>query len=258
MHAKILALLLSIAFSVAAEQVTARQAQGLIRGFLLLRSLDGALLASGDLSQTSKGGQVTSKLALRFKDGSIHEETAVFSQQRVFRLLTYRLVRRGPAFKRATEMNVVGSTGEVTVRYTDDDGKEKTVSERIKLPPDFANGMVPTLLTSIAPSTPKTTVSFVASTPKPQVVKLDISPEGEESFSVGGVSHKAVRYVVKVDIGGISGVVAPIIGKQPPDTHVWIAAGAAPGFLKSEGPLYEGGPVWRIELASPVWPKAVR
>jgi hypothetical protein len=25
--------------------------------------------------------------------------------------------------------------------------------------------------------------------------------------------------------------------------------------VKSEGSLFEGGPIWRIELASPVWPK---
>jgi hypothetical protein len=28
-----------------------------------------------------------------------------------------------------------------------------------------------------------------------------------------------------------------------------------PGFLKSEGSLSDGGPVWRVELASPLWPK---
>jgi len=27
----------------------------------------------------------------------------------------------------------------------------------------------------------------------------------------------------------------------------WILEGEAPAFLKFEGPLYEGGPIWRIE-----------
>jgi len=52
------------------------------------------------------------------------------------------------------------------------------------------------------------------------------------------------------------GLVAPLVGKQPADTHVWILGGEAPAFVKSEGPLYVGGPIWRIELASPIWPKA--
>ena len=51
-------------------------------------------------------------------------------------------------------------------------------------------------------------------------------------------------------------VVLKVVGKQPLDTHIWTAAGNASVFLKSEGPLFEDGPIWRIELTSPVWPKA--
>jgi hypothetical protein len=80
-----------------------------------------------------------------------------------------------------------------------------------------------------------------------------ISSEGEEPFSGGGLAHNATRYVVKVDIGGIAGVVAPFLGKQPEDTHIWILGGDAPSFVKLEGPLYLGGPIWRIELATPNW-----
>ena len=32
----------------------------------------------------------------------------------------------------------------------------------------------------------------------------------------------ATHYVLKVEIGGLAGVVAPLVGKQPPDSHVWI------------------------------------
>jgi hypothetical protein len=97
---------------------------------------------------------------------------------------------------------------------------------------------------------------MVVATPKPRLVKLVITPHGEDSFSAGGSAHKATHYVVKVEIGGIAGAVAPLVGKQPADTHVWILGGEAPAFVKSEGPLYDGGPIWRIELTSPVWPQA--
>ena len=152
-------------------------------------------------------------------------------------------------------MSVNTSTGEVAIRYTDDDGEEKTINERPKLPADLANGMVSTLLGDVDPKAPKTTLSMLVSTPKPRLVKLEISPAGEDSFSVGGSGVKAIKYVVKVDIGGIGGVIAPIIGKQPPDTYVWMIGGKVPGFLKSEAPMFQDGPVWRLELASPVWPK---
>src|SRR5438309_9577315 len=125
----------------------------------------------------------------------------------------------------------------------------------MNLPADLANGMVTTLLGDIDKDAPKTIVSMLVATPKPQLVKLEISPLGGDSFTVAGSTSKAMRYVVKVDIGGISGAIAPLIGKQPPDTHVWMVVGKAPGFLRSEGPVFQDGTMWRIELASPVWTK---
>jgi hypothetical protein len=73
---------------------------------------------------------------------------------------------------------------------------------------------------------------------------------------LGGFSREAVHYVAKIDLGGVAGVVAPMIGKQPPDSQIWILGGEAPVFLKSETLSYMGGPIWRIELVSPVWPQA--
>ena len=251
-----MAALLLIVVPLAADQVPVRHAEGLVHGFLVLRDLADNILASGDWTQVAKGDRVTTEVLFHFKDGSIQREEAVFTQRRTFQLLTYHLVQRGRAFKRPTDMAVNVSTGEAIVHYTDNEGKEKTITDRLRLPADVANGLVTTLLNDIDTKTPKTVVSMVVSTPKPRLVKLEISPLGEDSFSIGGSARKAMRYVVKVDIGGLSGVIAPIIGKQPPDTYVWMIGGKAPGFLKSEGPLYEGGPVWRIELASPLWPKS--
>lgn len=247
---------LLLASTVSADQVPVRHTEGRIHGFLVLRDLQDNILASGELTQLANGVRVTNELALHFKDGSTHQETTVFSQRRTFQLVTYHLVQKGRAFKRATDMSLNGSTGQVTIRYTDDDGKEKTITDRLKLPPDVSNGFVTTLLSDIDPKTPKTMLSMVVSTPKPRLVKLEVTPATEDSFSIGAVTHKAMRYDIKIEIGGISGVIAPIVGKQPPDTHVWVIGGKAPGFVKSEGPMYEGGPIWRIELASPVWPKS--
>ena len=241
--------------AMSAEPVAVRHAEGLVHGFLVLRTLAGDTLADGDLIQVARGDRVTSRLVFRFKDGSVHDETAVFSQRHNFRLLTDHLVQKGPAFQHPMEVSIDGSTGQVTVHSADDDGKEKVVTERLDLPPDVANGLVLTLLKNVQSDAPRMTVSMVATTPKPRLVKLAITPQGEEPFSVGGSSRKAMHYVVKVEIGGVAGVVAPLLGKQPPDTHVWILGGEAPAFVKSEGPLYFGGPVWRIELVSPVWPR---
>ena len=240
------------AFLLSAESVSVRYAQGILHGFLVLRTLDGAAIADGELTQVARGDRVTDDTTFRFRDGSFYQETAVFSQRRVFRLLSDHVVQKGPSFKQPMETALDASTGEFTARYTDD-GKEKTLREHIKAPLDLANGMIPVLLQNLRPGVPQWTVSMVVATPKPRIVKLVISPEGEESFTAGSGSHKATRYLIKIEIGGAAGVLAPLLGKQPPDTHMWIASGNAPILVKSEAPLYAGGPIWRIELASPIW-----
>ena len=55
----------------------------------------------------------------------------------------------------------------------------------------------------------------------------------------------------RVELGGLEGVVAPMIGKEPPDYHIWVQSGAPPAFIREEGPLYEGGPIWRMEAITP-------
>ena len=242
--------------AILAEAVAVRHTEGLTRGFLLLQTLDGNFLADGDLTQIASGGRVTDHLIFHFKDGSIYDETFVFTQRGTFRLISDHLIQKGPAFKRQMETSLDASTGKVTANYTDSDGKMKTVDERLKLPSDLANGMIPILLNNLQPNGPQITVSMVAATPKPRLVKLEITRVGEEPFMVGGSNRKATRYVVKVELGGAAGLLAPLVGQQPLDTNVWILAGAAPTFLKSEGPLYDGGPIWRIETVSPVWPQS--
>lgn len=235
--------------------MSVRYREGIVHGFLVLRTLDGTALADGDLLQTARGNIVTSRLVFRFKDGSLHDETAVFSQAGRFRLVRDHLVQKGPSFPRAVDMSLDAATGNVVVRYADG-GEKKTESKQFDLPPDVANGLVLTLLKNVAAGAPPKGLTFVAATPKPEVVKLDVSVAGRERFSTGGMARTAIHYVVKVDIGGIKGLIAPLVGKEPPDSHVWILGGDVPAFVKSEQSLYVGGPVWRIELVSPAWPRA--
>jgi hypothetical protein len=249
------ALWLLVAAPLSADDVPVHYKEGVVHGFLLLRSEDGKAIADGDLIQTVRGELVTTRLVFRFKDGSVHDETAVFSQRRQFRLITDHLVQKGPAFQHPTDVTIEVPKRRVTVHTADDDGKEKNYTDEIQFPADLANGMILTILKNVRPTATQTQVSMVAVTPKPRMVKLAITPVGTEPFSVGSSGRKAIHYVVKIEIGGIAGIVAPVLGKQPPETHVWILGGEAPAFIKSTGPLYNGGPIWQIELTSPVWPQ---
>jgi hypothetical protein len=236
-----------------AQPIAVRQPEGVVHGFLVLRELDGTILANGDLIQTVKGDRISARVVFHFKDGSLHDDTAVFSQRGRFRLISDHLVQRGPAFPTQLDMKIDAGNRTVTISYTEKDGDKKVVSERMELQPDLANGIMTTLVKNLGAQAPETMASMVAATPKPRLVKLAISPEGEDNFTIAGSTRKATRYIVKVELGGITGLVAPLIGKQPPDAHVWILHGDASAFVRSEAPLYTGGPLWRIELTSPVW-----
>jgi hypothetical protein len=237
--------------------VAVRYTEGITHGFLTLRTLEGTPLADGDLIQNARADEVTSRIVLRFRDGSLQDETVVFSQRGHFRLLSDHLVQKGPSFPKPLDVAIEAPRGVVTVRYTDDGGEEKLLTEHLDLPEDLANGMVIVMIKNLGSRTPPPSVSMVATAPKPRIVRLIITPAGEDAFSIGSSRRKAVKYAVKVDLGGIAGTVAPLIGKQPQDTYVWITGGEAPTFLKSEGPFYVGGPSWRLELTTPSWTRTL-
>jgi hypothetical protein len=236
----------------ARQGVPVRHPEGLVHGFLVLSTLQGTRLADGDLIQHQQGDRVTAQLSFRFKDGSRHEETAVYTQRRHFQLVTYQLRQRGPSFPRPMDMAIDAGSGRVTAKYTDD-GREQVDVETLELPSNLANGMVSTLLKNIRPDAPPEELGYVAATPEPRLVGLRIRVAGTQPFTTGGTTRKATHFVLKVTIGGFAGLVAPLLGKDPPDVHVWILGGEAPAFVRAEQPLYTGGPVWRIELTSPVW-----
>jgi hypothetical protein len=254
----VLALVVStllLASAASAAPVAVRHLEGHLHGFLSLRSPAGDVLASGDLIQAIHGDRVTSRLVFHFKDGSLHDETFVFSQRGQFQLISEHLLQKGPAFPRRLEMTIDCSTNHVEVRYEDEHGKEQVEKERMDLPPDLANGLLIVLLKNLRPEALPATLSFVAATPKPRLVKLRVTAAGTDPFTLAGSSRKAVHYVLKVDIGGLAGLFAPLIGKQPPDSHVWILDGEAPAFVRSQAPMFMDGPLWQTDLVSPVWPR---
>lgn len=237
-----------------AAPVQVRFKEGLTHGFLVLRDEAGKIIAAGQLEQTVRGAVVTSSLRFSFTDGSVHEEKTVFSQNGTFKVLRYHLLDKGPFFKNPIEVWVERAKSEVRVCETKD-GKNKITSHHMEIPDDLANGIVPIAIKNFAGGSQQT-LTMIAATPKPRTVKLVFTPQPKDFFLFGESTLKANHYVAKVQIGGVAGAVAPIVGKQPPDTQLWVLPGTAPVFLKSKGPISPENPVVEIELASPSWAAA--
>jgi len=237
--------------SIHCEPIPVRHRQGSAHGFLALRRLDGVRIATGGVTQSVNGDHVVSRLTFHFRDGSIDDETTEFTQRETFHLVSDHHIQRGPSFPKPIDVLINVNSGVVTSRNTDGTLTE----DHLDLPSDVANGLPPNLLMNVLPSAAETKISFVAPTKKPRVIHLSIKNAGEVPFRVGDTSRKAIDYVVHVELGGVAGVIAPIVGKEPLDYHIWILPGAAPAFIREEGQLYEGGPVWRIEQISPTFDK---
>jgi hypothetical protein len=242
-------ILLLFATALCSEEIRVLHTEGLTRGFMVLRTETGEQIADGEMSEVVRNGVVTARQTFRFKDGSLYDDETRFTQHGTFRLLSDHSIQKGPTFPTQMETWIDTANGQVTMNSSKD-GKSQNSKEKMSLPNDLANGILFTIVKSML-SLPQATVSYVAFTPKPRIVKVTFAQEGKEPMYTDGASHDAIRFLMKIDIGGITGAVATITGKKPADTHIWVITGTAPTYAGSEGPLYGEGPVWKIELVSP-------
>jgi hypothetical protein len=245
--------LFCVATTLHAEPIHVKHSQGTVRGFLLVRSEAGEILGHGDLIQTAHGSRVTTELALHFKDGSLDDETTTYTQNGVFHLLTDHHIQKGPFFSKPIDY-LIEANGQITSRSIDKDGKEKVETQHLNLPPDLSNGMIGPLLANIPPTTPQFTLGMVAPAGKGRLVKLSIFPDAPTKFTDVGLTYTATVFRIHIELGGVAGVVAPIIGKQPGDLFVWIIEGPAPQFVRMVGALADGGPIVSIELSGATFP----
>jgi hypothetical protein len=236
------------ALSATGAEVAVLHPQGSAHGFVEVVTLEGKRLAVGDLRQRLKGTVVTSRLTLHFFDGSLDDETTVYSQRGVFRFISDHHVQRGPSFPNPTDATIDARRGTVMTR----DAHGAMTTAHLDMPPDVYNGLASTLLMNVDPAAPETRIAIVIALAKPRLAHLSMKRGGEVKFTLGGTPRVATEFVVHVELDGVAGVVAPLIGKEPLDYRVLILTGADPAFIREEGQLYVGGPVWRIQQISAV------
>lgn len=252
----LLSLIGTISSPVRAEQVRVHHPEGTLHGFLSITTEQGQVIAVGDLIEVVRGARVSSHLVFHFRDGSLDDETTVYLQRGVFHLISDHHIQRGPYFPHPLDMSIDAAKGIVTTRTPGKDGKDEITSDHMKLPPDLYNGLVTPIVKNLSADAAETKVSMIVATPKPRIVTLDILSQVEKTFVVAGIARKARAFEIKIELGGIAGVIAPVISKQPPNFYIWIESGEVPAFLRETGPLFEGGAILSINLIGPTWPDA--
>lgn len=236
--------------------VTVRYSEGTVHGFLDLRTEQDSLLAHGDLLQVPGDSTIESRLVLRFADKSVFEETTTFSQHRVFRMVAYHLVQRGPAFSADLDASLSRDGHYVVTSRSHKDGRTERHVGQLDLPSDVSNGL-PVVIAKNLRRGDTADVHLVAFTPKPRLIGLRIAFAGTDTVMVGARAEPTARFVIKPQLGAFTAFFAKLLGKLPPDSHVWIVMDQVPAFIRFEGPMYMG-PIWRLNLTTPTWPPAAR
>ncbi len=239
-----------------AQTTPVRHLDGRLRGFVTIRSTDGKQIGYGSISQFVQGDRITERTTYHFRDGSLDDENVVFSEKNTFALIADHHVQRGPLFSHPLDLTI-NASGDATNRTIDASGKPKLETSHIDLPPGTAViGMMSTVLANLNPVAQPLKIPALTPTQKPRLVHFAVAPESHGTFRVSGSRQTASIFRIKTELGGIAGVVAPIIDKQPDDTLVWVLEGDAPLTIRAIGQLSEGGPVMDIQMAGATFPAA--
>ena len=134
--------------------------------------------------------------------------------------------------------------------------KEKVSAEQLNVPEDTSNGMTPTLLKNDkpgGPGGPQTTLSRATPTSEPRGAKLVIFSRGPilrrplaaQDHSLRFEARNRRRHQHARAAGGKTTARHPCLdfGRQ------------SSAFVRFDWILYQGGPIWCIEPAPPVWPR---
>jgi hypothetical protein len=116
------------------------------------------------------------------------------------------------------------------------------------MPADLYNGMALVALKNLPPGE-IVRARYAAFLPKPRLLRMELRREGEDRVTFAGSPKQAARFLVNLDIGGLTGVLASLVGKTPPDLRYWLVLGDIPAFARFEGAMFLNGPVWRVEMA---------
>ena len=211
-----------------AEPISVRHTQRPTHRFMVARSEAGRIIASCEFSQVVQGDEVTMHLTYKFVDGSIDDETTTYRQQGTLRLVRNHHIQKGPFFVRPVDFTVEAASGVAISRTSDKNGNIHVESRRIDLPDDLANGFVGALLLNAPQNTTPFRVGMLAPVDGGRLIRILISPEGEQPFHTTGLALKATVFRIHPELGGIVGVIASLIGLQPKDVMVWVLEGEEP------------------------------
>jgi hypothetical protein len=220
------------------QGVTLRYPQADLHGFPSMSDESGKLIADGELIQKLERDRLVVHAVWRFKDGRIAVEDDQLRLKPELRQDSFRWVeRRGNRELRRIEVDF--RTGKATVTHFNE-GKPETWNEKLDLPAGKAfTGYSTALAVSqlrdeLADKEARRELTFVAFTPKPRTVSLEISRNQGVRIRAAGRELAADLYQLHPSLPFPISLFA---GAK--DAHLWFTHSAPPALLRAEQNLVE-------------------
>jgi hypothetical protein len=252
-------LLASSAALAIAQPIPVRHLEGREHGFVVVRDQAGHTIGSGEVTQSVEGDRINYRMVYRLRDGSVDDETTVFSQKGTFQLISDHHIQHGPFFSQPLDLSIEadGQTASRSIdKATTGSGKPNVEENHQDLEPGtVVIGMMGALMTDLDPHAAPFKLPILSPTRKPRFFHLAVSSDRRGSFTVAGLRRTATIFRMHADLGGVAGVVAPLIGKQPKDVLIWVLEGDAPVVVRVVGQMSEGGPMVDIQFAGANFPR---
>src|SRR5205814_9279855 len=135
---------------------------------------------------------------------------------------SYHLVQRGSAFAEDIEISLERATGKYRVKTrARQDEREQVLEDTLELPPDVYNGLVLTVAKNL-PKGASETIHYVAFTPTPRLIQLELAPAGERTLVTGEPAKTATHYVPSPSPCNWLNLIATLSGPGPPDSNARI------------------------------------
>ena len=210
--------------------VAVRFPPGTLHGFPSLSDAAGNLLADGELEQTLDGARLRVRLRWSFRDGrtAIEEDEFEVGAHLVQRRFSWAESRGGIEQRRFTAD--LGARRAVAIQLGED-GKERRDEAKLDLP---AGGAFAGYGTALAVSQlglgagSAAELGFVAFTPKPRLVVLRVSRDGEEAILAAGREIPCDRFTLHPEVGWLVRLVA-----HPKDAHLWFTHASPPALVRA-------------------------
>lgn len=236
-HSRLAALLLGLA-ALPAFTVELRYPQADLHGFPSMSDEKGSVIADGELTQRQDGDRLLVHARWRFKDGLVAEEDDVLLMRPELSQESFRWVeRRGTDEVRRAEVDF--RTGKASFSRIED-GKVKKWDEKLDLPRGKAfTGYSVALAASqlrdaLANKDARRSLTFVAFTPKPRTIELEIARSPGARIRAAGRELAADRFTLHPKIPFPLSIVA-----HAPDAYLWFTRASPPGLLRAEQNLLE-------------------